>query len=73
MEQQTRIDLAPVLKISQEEDAVLTAGSNHKFLCRCKVCLAWWVMMGPQDGDSDDYGPFSSEEIKYAKIAGGDK
>lgn len=65
--------LAAALGIDKDEQAVLDAGSSHRFGCRCRVCLAWWKMMGPQDADEEgngtDYGPFTAEEVRNAPSA----
>lgn len=67
----THNDFAKALGITADEQAVLDAGSNHKFGCRCRLCLSWWVLMGPQDPDGarEDYGPFTAAEIHAAKKA----
>jgi hypothetical protein len=44
------------------------AASNHDLLCRCDLCLAYWLQTGP-DPDNGKYGPFRDEEIKaYAEV-----
>lgn len=52
--------IADILGIDTETKAVLDAGSDHVFSCRCEVCRRWWAAMGPEDGS---YGPFTEQEV----------
>lgn len=47
---------------------VLDIASNHSYSCRCSVCLAWWVAVGPEDlGDGEwSVGPFTKQEFLEA-------
>jgi hypothetical protein len=72
MNQNQRDVLARQLDIPADEQAVLDAGSEHPFHCRCAVCLTWWVLMGP-DGEPDDpgaYGPFTKREVDAERARG---
>lgn len=42
------------------------AASDHDYDCRCALCLAWWVRMGP-DPVTGRHGPFTDEEIMRAR------
>ena len=53
-------------KMAAGIDNDFLAASEHGFTCRCPRCLKWWVKMGPDGGVPDDYGPFSTEEVKQA-------
>lgn len=51
-----------------EKWVVMNVASEHHFRCRCDKCAAWWVLMGPDGGVPDDFGPFSTEEIQAAAV-----
>lgn len=45
--------------------------SEHDFKCRCDKCLDWWVAMGPDGGEPDQFGPFTTDEVRdRAKATG---
>ena len=50
------------MNVDNEQTGVLVEGSRHPYQCRCCTCLAWWSMLGPEDGGS--WGPFTHEEIR---------
>lgn len=55
--------LAKALAVPPE----IVIGSDHKYGCRCDVCLKWWIGMGPEDVDENGvllFGPFSEDEIR---------
>lgn len=37
--------------------------SDHPYNCRCQKCLDWWVDIGPDGGEPDSFGPFTTEEV----------
>ena len=55
--------MEPTGPITPRERDVLDAASNHSYLCRCDLCLAWWALMGPNGGEPGKYGPFSRAEV----------
>lgn len=71
MSQEQKNRWATLLGITPEEQVVLDAGSEHPFTCRCQTCLQWWVQMGPDGGETGNYGPFDEEEVRDACVAAG--
>lgn len=71
MNQDQKDAFAKALGITPPSQKFLDAGSEHRYDCRCRVCLQWWIEMGPEDPDEpDSYGPFGIEEINRAKGLG---
>lgn len=65
MNESQKAALASALGIPSDERAVLDAGSNHPGRCTCALCLRWWVLMGPEDGEPHEgnYGPFTRQQV----------
>lgn len=44
------------------------AASDHKYSCRCDICLQWWVQAGVEELGEGEYraGPFTREEFEAA-------
>lgn len=47
-----------------EDFAEFAEASNHPYRCRCQKCLDWWVSVGPDGGEPDNFGPFTTDEVK---------
>lgn len=63
MKQEQKNQLAEILDISKRDQEILDAGSDHAYKCRCRKCLQWWVLMGPDGGKAGKYGPFTRDEV----------
>ena len=47
--------------------AILVFGSDHPYTCKCKICLGWWLMVGPEETETGwNVGPFTREEFEAA-------
>lgn len=46
----------------ESADNLIESG-NHPYRCRCPKCKQFWKSLGP-DPDTNEYGPFSREEIE---------
>lgn len=53
-------------RLTQEERDILDACSGHKDSCKCNNCLRYWTLIGV---NSNDYGPFSEQEIIAYKLS----
>ncbi len=56
-----------VTQLTQVVGSNFATACGHKYLCRCDLCLDWWMKMGPGWLDDDTYGPFTVEEVEAAK------
>ena len=37
---------------------------DHSYSCRCNLCAAAWVILGPDGGEPGNFGPFDEDEIR---------
>lgn len=37
--------------------------SWHDYRCICTKCLDWWVHVGPDGGEYDNFGPFTWQQV----------
>lgn len=57
-----QLELLELRSMSPGRAAVLWLASDHPGECRCRLCLDWWRIMGP-DPANGKHGPFSVEEV----------
>lgn len=56
--------MAETMGLEHSTAEILDIGGSHKRACRCGICLRFWVLVGPEEGDPGEwgFGPFTEEE-----------
>lgn len=51
-------------KLTEAEKMDITMRAwDHDYSCRCDLCKAAWVLVGPDGGEPGKFGPFHKDEI----------